>query len=108
LPDVFDAGIGGVVGAALTVFAAHSGQGCALQTRVLVPEERRHEVVDAIAAAAGTLTIGPPSEASTLVGPLITQTQRGRVDALVQQSVSEGARLVAGGKVPDGFERGWF
>jgi acyl-CoA reductase-like NAD-dependent aldehyde dehydrogenase len=108
LPDVLEAGLGGVVGAALTVFAAHSGQGCALQTRVLVPEGRRAEVVDAISAAAGTLTIGPPTEASTLVGPLITQAQRGRVDALVQQSVGEGARLAAGGKAPEGFDRGWF
>jgi aldehyde dehydrogenase (NAD+) len=108
LPDGFEAGLGGVVGAALTVFAAHSGQGCALQTRVLVPEQRRVEVVDAIAAAAAALTIGPPTEASTMVGPLISQAQRGRVDALVQQSVSEGARLAAGGRAPAGLDRGWF
>src|SRR5207302_5269139 len=62
LPDVFDSGVGGVVGAALTVFISHAGQGCALQTRVLVPEARRLEVVEAIAAAAATLRIGHPSE----------------------------------------------
>ena len=48
LPDVLDHGLGGVVGAAITVFASHAGQGCALQTRVLVPEARRAEVVEAI------------------------------------------------------------
>jgi acyl-CoA reductase-like NAD-dependent aldehyde dehydrogenase len=108
LPDVFEAGVGGVVGAALMVFAAHSGQGCALQTRVLVPEERRAEVVDAIAAAAGTLTIGPPTERTTMVGPLISEQQRHRVDELVQRSVAAGARVAAGGRAPASIERGWF
>jgi acyl-CoA reductase-like NAD-dependent aldehyde dehydrogenase len=106
LPDVFEAGLGGVVAAALTVFAAHSGQGCALQTRVLVPEERRAEVVDAIAAASKTLTIGPPTERSTMVGPLISEQQRHRVDELVQRSVAAGARLAAGGRSTEGI--GWF
>jgi aldehyde dehydrogenase (NAD+) len=108
LPDVFEAGLGGVVGAALTVFAAHAGQGCALQTRVLVPEERRPEVVDAIAGAAGTLKIGPPTESSTMVGPLISEQQRHRVDELVQRSVAAGARCAAGGRAPESLERGWF
>jgi acyl-CoA reductase-like NAD-dependent aldehyde dehydrogenase len=77
-----------------------------LQTRVLVPEERRAEVVDAIAAASKTLTIGPPTERSTMVGPLISEQQRHRVDELVQRSVAAGARLAAGGRSPEGI--GWF
>jgi aldehyde dehydrogenase (NAD+) len=108
LPDVFDAGVGGVVGAALTVFASHAGQGCALQTRVLVPEERRAEVVEAIAATAATLTIGHPSEPTTMVGPLISEAQRHRVDELVQRSIAAGARCVTGGRAPAGQDRGWF
>jgi aldehyde dehydrogenase (NAD+) len=108
LPDVFDAGVGGVVGAAMTVFASHAGQGCALQTRVLVPEERRTEVVDALAAAAASLTIGPPSEATTMVGPLISEVQRRRVDDLVQRAIAEGARCATGGRAPAGLERGWY
>jgi acyl-CoA reductase-like NAD-dependent aldehyde dehydrogenase len=108
LPDVFDNGVGGVVGAALIVFASHAGQGCALQTRVLVPEERRAEVVDAIGAAARTLRIGHPSDPATMVGPLITETQRARVDELVQRAVAVGARCIAGGRAPAGLDRGWF
>ena len=108
LPDVFEAGLGGVIGAAMTVFASHAGQGCALQTRVLVPEARRSEVVDALAAAAANLSIGPPSDPTTMVGPLISETQRRRVDDLVQRAVAEGARCAAGGRAPAGLERGWF
>jgi acyl-CoA reductase-like NAD-dependent aldehyde dehydrogenase len=108
LPDALEDGVGGVVAAALTVFASHAGQGCALQTRVLVPEARRAEVTDALAAAAGTLAIGDPSEPTTMIGPLITATQRGRVDDLVRQSVAAGARCAAGGRIPPGLDGGWF
>jgi aldehyde dehydrogenase (NAD+) len=108
LPDVFDHGVAGVVGAAVTVFASHAGQGCALQTRVLVPEERRAEVVEAIAAAARTLAIGDPSDPATMVGPVITEAQRARVDQLVQRAVSDGARCIAGGRRPADLDRGWY
>ena len=110
LPDVFetDSGMRGVVTGALGVFAAHSGQGCALQTRVLVPEGLRAAAVDAIAQSASSLTIGDPSDPSTLVGPLISAAQRERVDTLVKQAVDAGARVAAGGKAPGHPDRGWF
>jgi aldehyde dehydrogenase (NAD+) len=108
LPDALDAGLGGVVSAAMPVFAAHAGQGCALQTRLLVPEGRRAEVIEAVAGAAGTLPIGDPDDSSTVVGPLITEAQRDRVHALVNESVAAGGRLVRGGRAPEGQDRGWF
>lgn len=108
LPDTLTDGMAGVIGAALTVFGSHAGQGCALQTRVLVPEDRRVEAAEAIAAAAGMLPIGDPSLASTLVGPLITAKQRTNVDDLVQAAVAAGARCVRGGTSPQSMDRGWY
>ena len=108
LPDVCESGVAGVVGAALAVFASHAGQGCALQTRVLVPEQRRAEVLEALSAAAGSLTIGHPSESTTMVGPLISEAQRARVDELVRRAVADGARCTVGGRAPAGLERGWY
>ncbi|MHB8464722.1 MAG: aldehyde dehydrogenase family protein [Acidimicrobiales bacterium] len=108
LPDLLEAGVGAVVSAAMPVFASHAGQGCALQTRVLVPEARRHEVVEAIAAAAATLPIGDPADPATIVGPLITETQRTCVDELVQRSIADGASCATGGRAPAGLDHGWF
>lgn len=108
LPDVVEDGTDGVVQAALTVFASHAGQGCALQTRLLVPEDRRTEVVEAIAAAAATLPVGDPSDPATVVGPLISRVQRERVDELVHRAVDDGARVAAGGKAPDHLDHGWY
>ena len=108
LPDTLTDGMAGVVGAALTVFGSHAGQGCALQTRVLVPEDRRVEAAEAIAATAGMLPIGDPSSASTLVGPLISEKQRTHVDELVKAAVAAGARCVRGGTAPEAPDRGWY
>lgn len=109
LPDTFEGdGLGQVVPASLSVFAAHAGQGCALQTRMLVPEDRRAGAVEAVAAAAGSLKIGDPADSSTLVGPLISEAHRERVHRIVSEAVERGARLVIGGQPPPQLERGWY
>jgi aldehyde dehydrogenase (NAD+) len=108
LPDAFDDGLSAVIGPAMMVLASHAGQGCSLQTRMLVPEERRNDVVEAVAAAAETLPIGDPTDAHTVVGPLITSAQRNRVHDIVESAVASGARLAAGGRVPPSQPRGWF
>ena len=64
-------------GAAAMVFTAHAGQGCALQTRMLVPHDKKAEVLDAVGAAAASASLpADPHEASTMVGPLITEAHR--------------------------------
>ena len=96
-----------VVGGA-TVFAAHCGQGCSLQTRMLVPHARKADVLDALAAAADALTIGDTRDINTMVGPLVSEASRTRVESLVAAGVSEGARVVAGGARPEHMTRGWY
>jgi acyl-CoA reductase-like NAD-dependent aldehyde dehydrogenase len=92
----------------MVVFASHAGQGCALQTRLLVPEARKAEVIDAVAAAASGLPVGDPADPAKLVGPLITAAQRDRVHGIVTDAVDAGARLVTGGKAPKDLTTGWF
>jgi acyl-CoA reductase-like NAD-dependent aldehyde dehydrogenase len=109
LPDVFDGGdLSPVVAAAMPVFISNAGQACAVTSRMLVPQERRAEVLDAVSAAAAALRVGDPTDPATQVGPLITQAQRDRVHAIVQASARAGARVTTGGRVPDGLDRGWY
>jgi acyl-CoA reductase-like NAD-dependent aldehyde dehydrogenase len=109
LPDTFeDNGMGQTVASAMVVFSSHAGQGCSLETRLLVPEERRGEVIDGVAAAARSLSIGDPSDPSNVVGPLITAAQRDRVHGIVTDSVAGGARIVTGGHKLDSLDRGWY
>ncbi len=85
------------------------GQTCDALTRMLVPRSRLAEV-DALArAAAESFTVGDPFAAGTRLGPLISDVQRARVRAYIDQGVAEGARLLTGGsEAPAGLERGYF
>lgn len=92
----------------VSVFAAHSGQACVAPTRMLVPEDRKAEVLEKAAGVATMLTIGDPSDPSTVVGPLISAAQRERCERYVAAAVDAGATVVAGGRRPADQPRGYF
>ena len=81
---------------------AHSGQGCAITTRVLVPRAKLDQAVELIAGTMAGVPVGDPSDPGNLMGPLITEDQRQKVDALVKEAVADGARVVVGGAPVDG------
>ena len=56
----------------------------------------------------GAVPPGDPSDAGTMMGPLISARQRDRVERYVQSAIDEGAKVVCGGKRPEGFDRGFF
>ena len=85
-----------------------SGQVCGAHTRVLVPRARYEEVVDAAAAAASALTVGDPHDPATMVGPLVAERQRDRVEGYIAGAVADGARIAAGGGRPPHLPVGWY
>jgi acyl-CoA reductase-like NAD-dependent aldehyde dehydrogenase len=85
----------------------NNGQTCVLCSRILAPQSRYAEVVDAVAARASSLRIGDPLDRSTEIGPMATSEHRAKVEGYIAKGKTE-ARLVAGGGRPQGFDRGWF
>ena len=85
-----------------------SGQFCIAQSRVLVPRGRYDEAVEGFAAIARALPVGDPQEATTFLGPLISQKQRDRVLGYIETGRREGAAVVTGGGVPAGLDQGWY
>lgn len=86
--------------AAFTV-CTHSGQGCGITSRLLVPRERHDEIVGLVAAMLGRVPYGDPADPATHMGPLISERQRAKVHGLVERAVAAGARLVTGGRPAD-------
>jgi acyl-CoA reductase-like NAD-dependent aldehyde dehydrogenase len=82
--------------AAFTV-TSHSGQGCALTSRLLVPRAQHDRIAAMVGAIMGKVRVGDPADATTNQGPLISEEQRDKVDAMVRRAVAEGATLVRGG-----------
>jgi aldehyde dehydrogenase (NAD+) len=82
----------------------HAGQGCALTSRLLVPRAQHDEIVELVKNNFGLVRYGDPTDPSTYMGPLISDKQRDKVDAMVKRAVEAGATLVTGGeKVDPGY-----
>jgi aldehyde dehydrogenase (NAD+) len=87
---------------------SHAGQGCAIPTRMLLPRSRYDEGVSLLSAMLGRVPYGDPQRPDVLMGPLISEKQRGRVLGYIERGVEEGATLALGGGRPDDQPRGWF
>ena len=87
---------------------SHAGQGCAIPTRMLLPRSRYDEGVELLTSMMGGVPYGDPQRPDVMMGPLISEKQRGRVLGYIERGVAEGATLVLGGGRPDDQPRGWF
>jgi len=79
----------------------HQGQICMATSRHIVHEKVVEAYVEALAERARRLPVGDPERDEVALGPLINEKQMRRVERIVNETVEQGARLVAGG-TPDG------
>lgn len=80
-----------------------SGQRCTAISRVLVHSAVADALVERMASAYDSLTVGAGTDPSSDVGPLISERQKQTVHRYLQTSVDEGAVVVTTRKgVPDG------
>lgn len=85
-----------------------TGQVCFSLTRILVPESRKAEFLDAFLPAVRGLKVGDPADPATQMGPLAMARQRERVEGYIAAGRSGGATLACGGGRPRGLDRGFF
>ncbi|MGP4015016.1 aldehyde dehydrogenase family protein [Saccharopolyspora sp. 5N708] len=87
----------------------NSGQVCGAWTRMIVPADRRDEVVDLLGKAAEQYTVGDPADETTRIGPVASEAQWNRVNGYIERGVADGATVVVGGpgRIP-GLEHGAY
>jgi len=85
-----------------------SGQVCAMLSRAIVPAARHDEMAAAIAAEMRQVKIGYSTDPATEMGPIAMKRQLERIERYVEIGVSEGARLVTGGRRPPHLKTGYF
>jgi acyl-CoA reductase-like NAD-dependent aldehyde dehydrogenase len=103
-PMVVDAGVDpewAAAQAALGAFA-NAGQLCVAVERIYVHRTVAQEFLSQLARQARELRMGPGLDPETQLGPLVDRRLREAVHAQVSAAVRDGARLLAGGLVPDG------
>ena len=89
------------------IFGA-SGQSCVAGSRLYLQEGVADEVLDSLVGRAREIRIGDPLAEETQMGPLATEGQLTRIEAEVAKAQEQGAKLLHGGRRPQGIERGWF
>jgi acyl-CoA reductase-like NAD-dependent aldehyde dehydrogenase len=82
-------------------FDVSQGQSCGSTSRVFVHERDAAALVEAIAARLGGIVVGDPLDEATTMGPLVSAPQRDRVAGFIESGRRQGARVVAGGGVPE-------
>jgi aldehyde dehydrogenase (NAD+) len=103
-----DADLGMALALAAGWVCTHSGQGCAIYSRLLLPRSRYDEAVEIVKGHFEAARVGDPSDPSILQGPQINARQRDKVLGMIETGRSEGARLLVGGGRPPGLDRGYY
>ncbi|MBZ5487503.1 aldehyde dehydrogenase family protein [Halomonas aquamarina] len=99
-----------VAGAQAAIFAA-AGQSCVAGSRLLIERSIFDEVTSRLARAAEQIQVGLPSDEATRMGPLQNRRQFEHVTRMIDAAVAAGARILTGGKRPEGLPeeaRGYF
>ncbi|WP_426226812.1 aldehyde dehydrogenase family protein [Pararhizobium sp. DWP3-4] len=97
-----------VAGSVLECFN-NSGQSCDAPTRLLVQKSVYDKAVEIATRVGKEAKVGNPAEEGSHIGPLVSDVQFGRVQALIEAGIAEGARVLVGGAgKPEGFETGYF
>jgi len=106
---VFDDADPELVAAKATIAATfNTGQDCTAATRIYVQKGRYSDVLDAVVAEMQAVKIGAQDDPDVTMGPLISRTQKERVQGFIDRARAAGASVLAGGSTPDGMERGHF
>jgi len=96
------------VAASAGMVLVHGGQGCSILTRLLLPRSRFEEGVDIARQIMSSTPYGDPSDPANVMGPLISERQRARVEGMVDRAKAGGATPLIGGQRPAQFERGYY
>ncbi|MCY7299171.1 MAG: aldehyde dehydrogenase family protein, partial [Ilumatobacteraceae bacterium] len=78
--------------------AGTAGQRCTSLRRLIVHQSCLDEVTSRLATAFGSLPVGNPYDAGTLVGPLINMTAFDRMQAALATAQADGGSVLVGGE----------
>jgi aldehyde dehydrogenase (NAD+) len=87
---------------------SHSGQGCAITSRLVVPRDKYDDVVDLTRNLLTGINYGDPTDPSVMMGPLISAQQRDKVAGYVDRALTDGAKAVVGGRAPEHLAKGYY
>jgi aldehyde dehydrogenase (NAD+) len=82
----------------------HAGQGCAINTRALVPAHLYASFVEKVSALFSVIQPGDPARPETFLGPVINAKQQNRILGFVDRAREAGAEIAIGGAAPQNLD----
>ncbi|MBX6352730.1 MAG: aldehyde dehydrogenase [Thermoflavifilum sp.] len=86
----------------------NQGEVCLCGSRIYVERPLYETFVERFVERTRQLKVGDPLQPDTYVGALISQEHLERVEGFIRRAVEQGARILTGGRRPEGLERGYF
>ncbi len=103
-----DADVEAVAATATLAATFNTGQDCTAATRVYVEQGQEGKVREALVEAMRAVKIGLPFEDGIQMGPLISSTQRERVEGFIMRAKDSGAKVLTGGGRPGSQSGGYY
>ena len=103
-----DADVKGAIGCIGSTWSFHSGQICTAPTRAVVHRSVFDQVAEGLVQMAGFLKVGDPTDKATVIGPVISAAQRGRIEAHIETARVDGGEVVLGGERPADLPVGFY
>ena len=85
-----------------------AGQRCTSLRRLIVHESVHDSLMEALKGAYGSVTVGDPREAGTLVGPLIDQAAHDAMQRALLEARGAGGEVFGGERAAVGGERAYY
>jgi succinate-semialdehyde dehydrogenase / glutarate-semialdehyde dehydrogenase len=97
-----DADIDAAIEGAMIAKMRNIGEACTAANRFYVHEQVHDAFAAKLSERMGALKVGNGLEDGVMVGPLVNADTRDKVVSLVEDAVSKGAKVLLGGKAPQG------
>ena len=98
-----DANIESAVNASIAGIFGATGQSCVAGSRLYLHDDIADEFLERMTALTRQIVIGDPLAEETQMGPLCTTSQLENIQREVAHAEEQGAKILAGGKQPEGM-----
>ncbi len=97
-----DANLEAAVGECMCRFI-NNGQVCCTTKRFLIPNTLKAKYLEMLSGAVSGFKLGDPMDPANDMGPLVSETAAKRVEEQINLTISQGAKLICGGKRDGAF-----
>ena len=103
-----DVDINNVTDMAIAAKFRNNGQVCISPSRFYIHESKKNNFIDLMVEKTKKLKIGNGMDKNISLGPMTTKQRLEGVEKLVEKTKEEGAKVLIGGRRPQGFNKGFF